>query len=194
MFKLTRATTVVNHPVRFSIARASERLSRSQDSCTASSASLSDPSMRYATARSRDRFLSNCSASQSCSLIGLSIPETLNILTKEGHSTRQAPRAGNAADRNGGQQVPECDGNAPGSQVGHLDNPVKRAGQDLILRGAEYPAGQTPQCRERDETLPCSSSQRNPSQGPQEKNERNAESDVQLGQARGIAQPKPDAK
>src|SRR5262245_31407673 len=138
MFKLTRATTVVNHPVRFSIARASERLSRSQDSCTASSASLSDPSMRYATARSRDRFLSNCSASQSCSFIGLSIPETLNILTKEGHSTRQAPRAGN-----GGQRVPECDGKAPGSQMGQLDNPVKRAGQDLILRGAEYPAGQT---------------------------------------------------
>src|SRR5262245_14096591 len=170
MFKLTRATTVVNHPVRFSIPRASERLSRSQDSCTASSASLSDPSMRYATARSRDRFLSNCSASQSCSFIGLFIPETLNLLTKERHSTGQARRASNAADRDGGQQAPECDGKASHCQVGHLDNPMKRAGQDLMLREPEYPAGQTPNCSERDETVPCGSSPRNPSQGPQEKN------------------------
>src|SRR5262245_23187735 len=70
---------------------------------------------------------------------------------------------------------------------------MKRAGQDLMLREPEHPAGQTPYCGERDETVPCGSSPRNPSQGPQEENERNAESDVHLGQARGIAQPKGDA-
>jgi len=42
----TRATTVVSHPPRFSTALVSERLRRSQDSCTASSASLSEPSIR----------------------------------------------------------------------------------------------------------------------------------------------------
>jgi Putative transposase of IS4/5 family (DUF4096) len=47
----------------WSISLVSEPLSRSQDSCTASSASLSDPSIRYATARRRGRFASNCAAS-----------------------------------------------------------------------------------------------------------------------------------
>ena len=46
MFSDTRATTVVSQPPRFSISRLSERLSRSQASCTASSASLSEPSIR----------------------------------------------------------------------------------------------------------------------------------------------------
>jgi hypothetical protein len=46
MFKQTRATTVVSHPPRLSTALASERLSLSQASWTASSASLSEPSIR----------------------------------------------------------------------------------------------------------------------------------------------------
>ena len=46
MFRQTRATTVVSHPPRFSTWLASERLSRSQASCTASSASLTEPSIR----------------------------------------------------------------------------------------------------------------------------------------------------
>ncbi len=46
MFSDTRATTVVSHPQRFSISLGSERLSRSQASCTASSASLTEPSIR----------------------------------------------------------------------------------------------------------------------------------------------------
>ena len=46
MFRHTRATTVVSQPPRFSIASASARLSRSQASWTASSASLSEPSIR----------------------------------------------------------------------------------------------------------------------------------------------------
>ena len=40
------ATTVVSHPPRLSIPSASDRLSRSQASWTASSASASDPSIR----------------------------------------------------------------------------------------------------------------------------------------------------
>ena len=39
-------TTVVSHPPRFSTSPASVRLRRSQASCTASSASLRDPSIR----------------------------------------------------------------------------------------------------------------------------------------------------
>jgi len=46
MFSDTRATTVVSHPPRFSISSVSERLSRSHASWTASSASLSEPSIR----------------------------------------------------------------------------------------------------------------------------------------------------
>ena len=42
----TRETTVVSQPPRFSMAAASTRFSRSHASCTASSASLSEPSMR----------------------------------------------------------------------------------------------------------------------------------------------------
>ncbi len=38
--------TVVNHPPRFSTSPDSERLSRSQVSCTASSASVSEPNIR----------------------------------------------------------------------------------------------------------------------------------------------------
>ena len=46
MSRQTRATTVVSQPPRFSTALVSERLSRSQVSCTASSTSLVEPSMR----------------------------------------------------------------------------------------------------------------------------------------------------
>jgi hypothetical protein len=61
MLRQTRATTVVNHPLRFPFAPALERLSRSQDSWTASSASLSEetahgcPRYRFAN-RSRKCF------------------------------------------------------------------------------------------------------------------------------------------
>ena len=46
MSRHTRATTVVSQPARFCTASASDRLSRSQASCTASSASLAEPSIR----------------------------------------------------------------------------------------------------------------------------------------------------
>jgi hypothetical protein len=46
MFSETRATTVVSHPPRFSSSSASIRLRRSHVSWTASSASLSEPSIR----------------------------------------------------------------------------------------------------------------------------------------------------
>jgi hypothetical protein len=46
MFSETRATTVVSQPPRFSTLLASVRLSRSHASWTASSASLSEPSIR----------------------------------------------------------------------------------------------------------------------------------------------------
>ena len=46
MLSETRATTVVSQPPRFSTRLASVRLSRSQASWTASSASLTEPSMR----------------------------------------------------------------------------------------------------------------------------------------------------
>ena len=46
MSRQTRPTTVVSHPPRFSTLLVSARLRRSQDSWTASSASLSEPSMR----------------------------------------------------------------------------------------------------------------------------------------------------
>ena len=70
MTRHTRATTVVSHPARFSTALVSDRLSRIQDSWTASSASPVDPSIPKATARSCGRCLSNRSVSQSSSLIG----------------------------------------------------------------------------------------------------------------------------
>jgi hypothetical protein len=50
MSRHTRATTVVSHALRFSTSLVFDRLSRSQVSCTASSASLSEPSIRNATA------------------------------------------------------------------------------------------------------------------------------------------------
>ena len=46
MFRQTRATIVVNHPPRFSTSLAPARLTRSQASWTASSASVSEPSIR----------------------------------------------------------------------------------------------------------------------------------------------------
>jgi hypothetical protein len=68
MFRHTRATTVVSHPVKFWTSLVSARLTRSQASCTASSASADDPSMRYATARRWGRFCWNRWANQSRSL------------------------------------------------------------------------------------------------------------------------------
>jgi hypothetical protein len=61
----TRATTVVNHPVKFDIPVVSARLRRSHVSCTASSASLMEPSMRYATDRKCARSASNRSTKNS---------------------------------------------------------------------------------------------------------------------------------
>jgi hypothetical protein len=46
MSRHTRETTVVNQPPMFSMVFVSTRLRRSHASCTASSASLSEPSMR----------------------------------------------------------------------------------------------------------------------------------------------------
>jgi hypothetical protein len=46
MFSETRATIVVSQPPRFSTLSAPDRLNRSQASCTASSASLAEPSTR----------------------------------------------------------------------------------------------------------------------------------------------------
>lgn len=46
MSRQTRPTTVVSQPARFSTSEVSLRLSRSHDSCTASSASLNEPSIR----------------------------------------------------------------------------------------------------------------------------------------------------
>src|SRR6266566_8741848 len=51
MSRHTRATTVVSHPPRFSTPLVPERLRWSQDSCTASSASVRESSIRLATAR-----------------------------------------------------------------------------------------------------------------------------------------------
>jgi hypothetical protein len=84
MFSDTRATIVVSQPPRFSTPPAPARLSRSQVSCTASSASLAEPSMRYATARRCGRFSSNRSASQSCSFIGHVPPSRCVISMTDG--------------------------------------------------------------------------------------------------------------
>jgi len=65
MSRQTRATTVVSQPPRFSIPPASERLSLSQPSWTASSASSTEPSIRKASARRCLRWASNSSASMS---------------------------------------------------------------------------------------------------------------------------------
>jgi hypothetical protein len=46
MFRHTRATTVVSHPPGFRTSLVSARLARSQASCSASSASLTEPSIR----------------------------------------------------------------------------------------------------------------------------------------------------
>ena len=65
----TRPMTVVRKPPRFSIRLGSVRLSRSHVSCTASSASVCEPSIRYATASRRGRLASNSAVSQSSSTI-----------------------------------------------------------------------------------------------------------------------------
>src|SRR5205823_7581024 len=61
MSRQTRATTVVSQPPMFSTAAVSERDSLNQASWTASSASLADPSIRYATAWRCCRWVSNSS-------------------------------------------------------------------------------------------------------------------------------------
>jgi hypothetical protein len=61
------AGTVVSHPARFFTSLVSLRLSRSQVTWTASSASASEPSMRTASARSRTRCAVKLSANQFCS-------------------------------------------------------------------------------------------------------------------------------
>src|SRR3954464_10284754 len=61
----TRATTVVSQPPGFWPAWVSERESRSHASCTASSASLAEPSIRYATAWRCCRLRSNSSVCHS---------------------------------------------------------------------------------------------------------------------------------
>src|SRR5436309_11737894 len=65
MSRETRATTVVSQPARFSPASVSARESRSQASCTASSASLLEPSIRYATDSRCWGWRSNSSVCQS---------------------------------------------------------------------------------------------------------------------------------
>ena len=70
MSRQIRPTTVVSQPGRLSISVASARASRSHVSCTASSASVSDPRMRNATPRSRNRSASNRPASSSWSTTG----------------------------------------------------------------------------------------------------------------------------
>jgi hypothetical protein len=78
MFRQMRATTVVSQPPMFSTPLASLRLSRSQVSWTASSASLAEPSIRYATARRWPRRASNSSA-RSCGSIGHILPSSAVI-------------------------------------------------------------------------------------------------------------------
>src|SRR5439155_1636482 len=65
MSRETRATTVVSQPARFSTASVSERERRSHASCTASSASLAEPSIRYATDCRCCRLRSNSSVCRS---------------------------------------------------------------------------------------------------------------------------------
>jgi hypothetical protein len=69
-----RLPSVVSHPLKFWTALVSEQLSWSQASWRASSASLVEPSIRYATALRWVRGVSNCCASQSCSSISVTLP------------------------------------------------------------------------------------------------------------------------
>ena len=74
MSRQTRATTVVSQPRMFSTSLVLERLRRNHDSCTASSASLSEPSIRYATASRWARCSSNSLAWRAPSLTVTSSP------------------------------------------------------------------------------------------------------------------------
>src|SRR5262249_17894275 len=62
MSRHTRPTTVVSHAPRLATPETSRPLACSQDCWTASSASASEPSIRYATARSAGRCASKRSA------------------------------------------------------------------------------------------------------------------------------------
>ena len=70
MLRATRPTTVVSHARRLSTSLVSVRLSRIHASWTASSASVTEPSIRKATPRKWDRLVSKRSASQSWSFMG----------------------------------------------------------------------------------------------------------------------------
>src|SRR5689334_284031 len=65
MSRQTRPTTVVSQPPTLSTESVCERFNRSQASWTASCASPTDPSIRYATACRWARWSSNCCVCQS---------------------------------------------------------------------------------------------------------------------------------
>jgi hypothetical protein len=88
----TPATTVVNQPPKFSIVCVSERFSRGHVSWTSSSASLSEPSMRYPTARRRVRCSSNWRASHSvCGTV--MFPSDSSVVLKDLVSRRGSARS-----------------------------------------------------------------------------------------------------
>ncbi len=76
-----RETTVVSQPGRLSISAGSVRTSRSQASCTASSASPVDPSIRWAIARSRPRSASKRAA----------VPSAVDVSAAAPSATAAAP-------------------------------------------------------------------------------------------------------
>ena len=73
MLRQTRPTTVVSHARRLSTSLVSVRLRRIHVSWTASSASVTEPSIRKATPRRCRRLASNRSASQALSSMGRSL-------------------------------------------------------------------------------------------------------------------------
>src|SRR5438105_1462765 len=88
MSRDTRPTTVVSHAARLVTALASERFRRSHASWTASSASLTEPSMRYATARRCARWRSNSSVTRSRSLTVTSYLRRTSRRRCDGHTSR----------------------------------------------------------------------------------------------------------
>src|SRR5947209_3298367 len=88
MSRHTRPTTVVSHAPRLSTARVSERFRRSHASCTASSASLTEPSMRYATERRCARCRSNSSVTRSRLLTVISYLRRTRGRRCDGHTSR----------------------------------------------------------------------------------------------------------
>ena len=82
MFKQTRAVIVVSQAGTLAMSGSGARLTRNQVSCTASSASAREPSMRTAMEVSLDRFCSNCSSGTLVGPIGLSLV-VIATLTRE---------------------------------------------------------------------------------------------------------------